>query len=214
MTLDGKIASRTGDSRWISNPASRKLVHALRGRVDAILVGAGTALADDPRLTVRPPGPRTPVRIVVDRHAQLACDSQLARTANETPVRVFVGPHADADRCNQLAQTGVDIVRCQQEEHAPMVLEVLQHCGQSGMTNVLVEGGGTLLGALHDGHLIDEIHAYIAPKLVGGRDAITPVAGHGLAAIHDSATWTVQSTQQVEDDFLIIARKTADSRAK
>jgi diaminohydroxyphosphoribosylaminopyrimidine deaminase/5-amino-6-(5-phosphoribosylamino)uracil reductase len=209
MTLDGKIASRTGDSRWISNAASRRRVHQLRGRVDAVIVGAGTALADDPRLTARPPGPRTATRIVVDRDAHLPIDSQLARTAREVPVRLFCGPNVARERVAQLADIGIEVIVCESCEKVAMAREVLEHCGRAEMTNVLVEGGGALLGALHDAELINEVHAFIAPKLIGGRDAITPVAGRGLASIKDSGSWFTQRTEQFEDNFLIVARKRA-----
>ena len=112
MTLDGKIAARTGDSRWISSPASRQLVHQLRGRMDAILVGRGTAAADDPQLTARPPGPRTALRIVVDTRASLSLASRLVRTAREVPVLVAVGPEAASADCANLQAAGCEVLVC------------------------------------------------------------------------------------------------------
>ncbi|MFO1091818.1 MAG: RibD family protein [Planctomycetaceae bacterium] len=100
MTLDGKLSTRTGDSKWISSEESRRIAHELRGRMDAIIVGIGTALADDPLLTARPPGPRVAMRVVLDSEARLPIDSQLVRTAaRDAPVLVAVGPRATIDRC-------------------------------------------------------------------------------------------------------------------
>ncbi len=112
MTLDGKIATRTGHSKWISNRQSREIVHQLRGRMEAIIVGAGTALADDPLLTARPRGSRTPTRIVVDAQGKLSADSQLARTARETPVLLATTSAGDASRLQTLEQLGVEVLHC------------------------------------------------------------------------------------------------------
>ncbi len=207
MTLDGKIATATGDSRWISSAESRRRVHLLRGRVDGIIVGAGTALADDPRLTARPEGVRTAVRIVIDRHAVLPLDSQLVRTANEVPLRVFVGPQTQKETIVALEGRGVQVVVCQSMDRVAMVCEVLKHCGEHGMTNVLVEGGGTLLGALHDAKQIDEAHVYVAPKILGGKDAFSPIAGEGFASMRQADGWSVQTIERIADDVLMVVRR-------
>lgn len=185
MTLDGKLATSTGDSKWISSEESRRIVHELRGRMDAIIIGIGTALADDPLLTARPPGPRTAVRIVVDSAARLPLNSQLVRTARETPVIVAVSPRADEDCCVQLAQAGVEIVKLDAGADVSLggLLSVL---GSRRMTHVLVEGGSRLLGAFLDDQLIDEVHAFVAPLLVGGSEAFSPMAGAGRSLMSDS----------------------------
>ncbi|WP_203328959.1 bifunctional diaminohydroxyphosphoribosylaminopyrimidine deaminase/5-amino-6-(5-phosphoribosylamino)uracil reductase RibD [Candidatus Laterigemmans baculatus] len=211
MTLDGKIATSTGDSRWISSPESRRRVHELRGRVDAVIVGAGTVLADDPQLTTRPPGHRVATRIVVDRHGTLAPDTQLVRTARQCPVRLFVGPDADAARMAKLQEAGVDVVRCEANGRVKMVETMLSHCGAAGMTNVLVEGGSALLGALRDAGQIDEAQVFVSPKIVGGQKAITPVAGIGLSAMSQAHGWETQSIERVDDDVHIIVRKRSKS---
>jgi diaminohydroxyphosphoribosylaminopyrimidine deaminase / 5-amino-6-(5-phosphoribosylamino)uracil reductase len=207
MTLDGKIATSTGDSRWISGPESRRRVHELRGRVDGIVVGAGTALADDPRLTARPPGLRKAVRMVVDRMAQLPLDSHLARTACELTTRLFVGPQADAKRVESLEALGVEVVRCQADSREGMIGELLDDSGKRGMTNLLVEGGGTLLGAFHDAGQIDEAHVFVAPKIIGGGNAISPIAGAGLSMISKSIGWETKSIECIGDDVLIIVQR-------
>ena len=117
MTLDGKIATRTGESRWISCKAARRIVHDLRGRVDAIVVGIGTALADDPLLTARPAGPRTAMRIVLDTRARLPLASQLVRTAGDVPVLVATGDEAPANDAAKLAGAGCEVVCCPGDDH-------------------------------------------------------------------------------------------------
>lgn len=181
MTLDGKLATRTGSSRWISGTASRALVQQIRGRVDAILVGRRTAELDDPLLTARPPGPRTATRIVLDTAATLSPSSKLARTADEAPVILAVGENAPEQRCQQLREQGIEIVALPGRSHAARLEALLEELGRRQMTNVLVEGGGQVLGTLLDLGAIDEVHAFVVPKLAGGESAPTPIAGQGIA---------------------------------
>lgn len=187
MTLDGKIATRTGDSRWISSKASRELVHALRGRVDAIIVGRGTAAADDPLLTARPPGPRTATRVVLDSQAALSSMSQLAQTTTEAPVLVVASGEAHPAELERLQRSGCETFICKGDTHAEQLAEMLDELGRRNMTNVLVEGGQTVLGALFDEQLVDEVHVFIAPKLIGSSEAPSPVGGAGLELM--SAAW-------------------------
>lgn len=203
MTLDGKIAARTGHSQWISNPDSRTVVHQLRGRMDAIVVGIGTALADNPLLTARPPGPRMALRVVLDSRARLPLDSQLVRTAKEHPLLVVVTNRADADSVRALQATGAEVVTVAADESGHCAnAEWLKDLAQRRLTNVLVEGGGSVLGSLWDDGLIDEVHAFVAPKLVGGSGA-SPIAGVGLAAISSHQTLRDVSVQRLSDDLLI-----------
>ncbi len=203
MTLDGKIATRTGSSQWISGEASREIVHEIRGRVDAILVGRETALADDPSLTARPPGPRTAVRIVCDTRAALSSDSQLVRTAKETPVLVAVGNEAaEADR-TRLSDAGCEVFVCEGTDHAARLDALLDELGRRRMTNVLVEGGGQLLGSLLDARRIDEVHAFIAPKLVGGTTAASPIGGTGIEQMAEALTLDEPEIRQVGQDVYV-----------
>lgn len=203
MTLDGKLATRTGDSRWISGEASRAVAHQLRGRVDAIIVGGNTARIDDPLLTARPPGPRVPLRVVIDSWAMLASDSQLVRTARETPVLVAVGPpstHSDRDR---LASHGCEPFLCDASNHAARFGQLLDELGRRRLTNVLVEGGSQLLGLCFDHGLVDEVHVFVAPKVIGGNEAPSPVAGVGRELMADSlALEEVAFTACGEDLYL------------
>ena len=167
MTLDGKIATRGGDSRWISTKASRQVVHQLRGRVDAIIIGRQTAAADDPLLTARPPGPRTALRVVADSRASLALASRLVRTAGETPLMLAVGPEAASGDCAALQAAGCEIMRFDDPNPQSRLEQLFIELGRRRMTNVLIEGGGQLFGSLFDAGMIDEVHVFIAPKLAG-----------------------------------------------
>ena len=203
MTLDGKIATRTGSSRWISGDASRKIAHALRGRVDAVLVGRNTAQRDDPLLTARPPGPRTALRVVVDTRASLPSQSQLVRTAREVPVLVAVGPEAEEADRRRLAEAGCEVLVCEGETHATRLDGLLSELGRRRMTNVLVEGGGRLLGSLFDAGAIDEVHVFLAPKLVGGTSAASPMAGDGIDEMSGALLLDKPEVRQVDSDVYV-----------
>ena len=194
MTLDGKIATSDGDSRWISGEASRSVVHQLRGRVDAIMIGSNTARRDDPLLTARPPGARTATRIIVDGRASLPIDSQLIRTLDEAPVLVAVGSDAVADDVTRLADAGCDVCRCDGESHLQRLRSLLAELACRKMTNVLVEGGGRLLANLHRIECIDEVHVFIAPKFVG-KTAATPMSGNDPAEVPHSAMRMADANQ-------------------
>ena len=206
MTLDGKIATRTGKSKWISGEASRQRVHLLRGRMDAIIVGVGTARADDPLLTVRVPGPRTPVRVVVDSAASLSLQSRLVKTLDEAPVLLAVSRNAPKERIERLRDAGVDVMVVESAEPKVDLRQLLEELGRRSMTNVLNEGGGQLLGAAFDDGLIDETHIFVAPKFAGGADAVTPVAGIGVEVIPEACQLITQTVEQVGDDIYIHGR--------
>jgi diaminohydroxyphosphoribosylaminopyrimidine deaminase/5-amino-6-(5-phosphoribosylamino)uracil reductase len=177
MTLDGKLATRTGSSQWISSLESRAIVHRLRGRVDAILVGAGTARCDDPLLTARPAGPRTATRIVL---GVVSPDCQLAKTVGDAPVISVVA------ESNATEADGVELLRVSGAGHAEQLAALLDQLGRRRMTNVLIEGGAGVLGAALDGRLIDEVHTFIAPKLAGGAAAPSPFGGKGIEAMTEA----------------------------
>jgi diaminohydroxyphosphoribosylaminopyrimidine deaminase/5-amino-6-(5-phosphoribosylamino)uracil reductase len=207
MTLDGKVASRSGDSMWISNEASRRIVHALRGRSDAIVVGSGTARHDDPLLTARPPGPRTPTRVVLDSRASLPLSSKLAVTADEAPVLVACGSHARSQDAERLRQAGIEVLFASNEtanaEGWFDVVWLLQELGSRGMTNVIVEGGPTVLGAFFDAGLIDEFHVFIAPKTLGGGAAPSALSGLGREKIRDASCIVPLQTRPLGGDIYV-----------
>ncbi len=205
MTLDGRIASRTGHSRWISGERSRRVVHDLRGRMDAVVVGAGTVRADDPLLTTRLPDdadpPRVATRVVLDGHASLPLDSQLVRTAPEVPCLLFATEAADPEAVAALSGRGVEVATVSASPgspHRPSVRAVLAELGRRHFTNVLVEGGGTLLGSFSDAGLVDEVHAFVAPKLLGaGR---SPVEGVGLPEVPRLPSLERLRVERLDDD--------------
>lgn len=205
MTLDGKLATRTGDSKWISSEAARAVVHALRSRVDAIVVGRGTVEADDPLLTARPAGARVATRVVLDSRASLSLESQLVRTASEAAVLVSAGPDASAAACDALRQRGVEVWQGKASSRRDRVGELLDELGQRQMTNVLVEGGAAVLGEFFDAGAVDEVHVFVAPKVVGGAE-LSPVAGIGVARMSDALPMAFQRIEAVGPDFYLHGR--------
>jgi len=202
MTLDGKTAVASGNSQWISSPGSRSLVHQLRGRMDAILVGIGTVLADDPQLTARPAGPRTAVRIVLDSKALLPLTSRLVQTAREVPVLVAVSEQAPEDRRGALEEQGCEVVVFPGDTHVT-IIPLLAELGRRDMTNLLVEGGGRVLGSFLDSGQVDQVEAYIAPILEGGDHPHTPARGRGTLRMSDAARLRNVAYGEVEGDLWV-----------
>lgn len=206
LTLDGKIASRSGDSQWISGEASREVVHQLRGQVDAILVGRGTAEQDDPLLTARPPGPRIATRVVLDSAARLSPDSKLAQTTDQWPLLIAVSEAAPVDRRKSLEARGAEIVKLPGDDHAARITALLDELGRRQMTNLLVEGGSQVFGTLLDVGAIDEVHVFIAPKLIGGADAPSAIAGLGLADMGHALALRNPKCEVLGDDVYVSSR--------
>ncbi len=200
MTLDGKIATRTGQSKWITGETPRAHVHKLRGRMDAILVGRGTLIADDPLLTARPPGPRTPARVVISATGNLPDSSKLLATIGDAPVLVFT---ANADRLIGWQLGGAEVIALPATTEGLDVGLALDELGRRGMTNVLVEGGGGLIGSFLDAGEIDEVHAFVAPQLFGGASAPSPVAGRGFGTVAEALRLQESTVEQIGDDVLI-----------
>jgi diaminohydroxyphosphoribosylaminopyrimidine deaminase / 5-amino-6-(5-phosphoribosylamino)uracil reductase len=202
MTLDGKTATSLGDSRWISGPRSRALVHEVRGRMDAILAGIGTVLADDPMLNARPPGPRIPARVILDSAARLPIDSQLARTVRDIPVWMAVTDRAPADRRQRLEALGCEILPFPGDGPVPIV-RVLEELGHRGVTNVLVEGGGTVLGAFLDAGEVDEVDVFLAPLIEGGPLGYSPARGLGHRSMAEALRLDRHEISLVDGDVRI-----------
>ena len=200
MSLDGKIATRTGDSQWISNEGSRARVHELRGRMDGILVGIGTALADDPLLTARPPGPRVACRVVLDSHGRLSPSSQLVRTARETPTLIVVSA-----ACEKLpAFPDCEVLPIAPDATGrPDLGCLLDEMGRRRWTNLLVEGGADVLGSFFDADAVDEVHLFVGPKLIGGANSKSPVAGIGMTRIEQCRAWRRDSLKTLGDDVYV-----------
>lgn len=197
MSLDGAMATGRRDQRWISSEASRDVVHGLRGRCDAILVGIGTALADDPLLTARPPGPRAPVRIVLDSEARLPPASRLVRTARESPVLVAVGPRAPADRVAALHTAGCEVWSGPAGDRPARMAALLGDLGARRHTNLLVEGGPRVLASFFGDRLVDEVWTFIAPRIIG-HGAAPP-----LPRLPDMPTIDIEQLDRVGGDVFL-----------
>jgi diaminohydroxyphosphoribosylaminopyrimidine deaminase/5-amino-6-(5-phosphoribosylamino)uracil reductase len=210
MTLDGKLATNTGDSQWISSETSRAVVHQLRGRVDAVVVGSRTACADNPLLTARPANladvKRIATRVVVDSAALIALESRLVQTATDVPVLLAGGNDASQDACNRLTSAGVEVFRCVGSSHDERIASLLDELGRRGMTNVLVEGGSQLLGTMFDMRIVDEVHVFIAPKLAGGTAAPGPVGGTGIERMSAALKLADITIEELDGDVYVHGR--------
>jgi diaminohydroxyphosphoribosylaminopyrimidine deaminase/5-amino-6-(5-phosphoribosylamino)uracil reductase len=211
MTLDGKVATRAGDSQWISGEASRALAHRWRASVDAVVVGIGTALADDPQLTARPEGTPTcpseqPRRVVFDSLARLPSDSRLLVAAAEIPLTVVVSRAAARADTDALEAAGVQVLVATGENEPARVRSALDQLGQLGVASLLLEGGPHLAGAFLDAGEIDEIRLFLAPLLFGGRTARDPLEGEGVESIADAVRALTFDCERVGEDLLVSAR--------
>ncbi|HEY5194588.1 MAG TPA: bifunctional diaminohydroxyphosphoribosylaminopyrimidine deaminase/5-amino-6-(5-phosphoribosylamino)uracil reductase RibD [Solirubrobacteraceae bacterium] len=211
MTLDGKVATRAGDSQWISGEESRLLAHTWRASVDAVIVGIGTALADDPQLTARPDGilaelPRQPRRVVFDSLARLPISSQLLSAADRVPLTVCVSRAAARSDTDALEAAGAQVLVATGENEPARVRSALDQLGASGVASVLLEGGPHLAGAFLDAGEIDEIRLFLAPILLGGRTARDPLEGEGVERISEALRALSFDCDRVGEDLLISAR--------
>jgi diaminohydroxyphosphoribosylaminopyrimidine deaminase/5-amino-6-(5-phosphoribosylamino)uracil reductase len=205
MSLDGQVATAAGDSRWISGEESRVLVHRWRAESDAVAVGVGTALADDPLLTARGPDlGRQPVRVVFDSGARLPLDSQLVRTAAEAPLLVIAGGDADRERLDRLREAGAEAVVAAGDTPAERVAAALAELGRRGLTSLLLEGGPVLAGAFLAAGEVDEARIFVAPLLIGGgRPAIE---GEGPPLVSEAQRALAFDAREVGEDVLLSAR--------
>jgi diaminohydroxyphosphoribosylaminopyrimidine deaminase / 5-amino-6-(5-phosphoribosylamino)uracil reductase len=207
MTLDGKVATRTGDSKWISTETSRELAHRWRSCVDAVAVGIGTALADDPQLTARIEGVhRQPRRVVFDSTARLPLDSQLVTRAPEIPLTVVVSRAAPRTATDALETAGADVVVATGENEPARIRSALDQLGAAEVSALLLEGGPHLAGAFLDAGEIDELRLFVAPLLLGGAAARDPLEGEGVERIGDALRALTLDCERVADDLLVSAR--------
>ncbi len=211
MTLDGKVATRAGDSQWISGESSRALAHRWRASVDAVVVGIGTALADDPQLTARPDGTpaepaEQPRRVVFDSLARLPPGSQLVAAAAEIPLTLVVSRAAARADTDALEAAGVQVLVATGENEPARVRSALDQLAQIGVASLLLEGGPHLAGAFLDAGEIDEIRLFLAPLLLGGRTARDPLEGEGVERISEALRALSFDCARVGEDLLVSAR--------
>ncbi len=202
QSIDGKIATRTGDSKWISSEQSRRWVHKLRGRVDAVIVGVGTALNDDPQLTCRAGRPsRVATRIVIDPQLRTPLRSALLRTAGQTPTMFVTCADAPSRRLAAVNRAGAEVLTVRKTRSGLDLQAMLAKLAARGMTNVLVEGGGRTLGLFYDRGLADEAVIFVARRLIGGSGAVSPLSGRGPASMADvKLTRRTQLSRMGDDD--------------
>ncbi|WP_273509008.1 bifunctional diaminohydroxyphosphoribosylaminopyrimidine deaminase/5-amino-6-(5-phosphoribosylamino)uracil reductase RibD [Planktotalea frisia] len=201
LTLDGRIATRTGDSQWITGPNARRAVHMMRARYDAVLVGAGTVRADDPSLTVRGLGiSHQPVRIVVSQGLNIPTENTLAKTAQEIPVWLCHGPNAPLERQKDWGSLGAQLIACESSESGLDPLSVLINLGSKGLTRVFCEGGGTLAASLLNADLVDRLVIHTAGVVIGG-DGRAGVASLDLDVLAHAARLKLVSHRKLGDDI-------------
>ncbi|MGI6451989.1 MAG: bifunctional diaminohydroxyphosphoribosylaminopyrimidine deaminase/5-amino-6-(5-phosphoribosylamino)uracil reductase RibD [Syntrophomonadaceae bacterium] len=207
MTLDGKIATYTGDSRWITGEKARQFVHQLRNNYDAIMVGIGTVLADDPLLNTRldMKETRDPVRVIIDGNLDLPEEGQIARSSINQRTLVFTARIEKADKARRLKAMGMEVIEVGGSPSQVPIDQVLDELGQREICSVLVEGGAELNAYLFEHKLVDKVYWFIAPKIIGGRNAVTPVAGNGLALMKDAMNLQDAEIERMDKDILITA---------
>jgi diaminohydroxyphosphoribosylaminopyrimidine deaminase/5-amino-6-(5-phosphoribosylamino)uracil reductase len=206
-SLDGKIGSATGDSRWITNQRSRRFVHRLRWALDAVLVGVGTVLADDPQLTPRIPGRagKKPLRVILDTNLRTPLESQVVRSTAEAPTLIATGPHPDRRLVGRFQEWGVEVLALPLEEGRVSPSDLLRELGSRQVTSLLVEGGGEVHGSFFRAGLVDKVYFFYAPKIIGGRDAVPLVGGRGAAVVGDSVALSRVRVRRFDGDILVEA---------
>lgn len=208
MTLDGKIATRTGASKWITGEAARNHVHQLRGRYAGILAGIGTVLADDPMLNCRIDGAHQPLRIILDSHLRIPMGSRLVRSAKEYPLLIVCNEsnrdrEEGTSRIQKLEEAGAKVWTLPEKNGHPDLNVLMQRLGEEKIDSVLIEGGGTVNEAALKAHIVHHVYAYIAPKIFGGEDAKTPVEGSGIRLPQECAQLRLAKITVLLNDMLL-----------
>jgi diaminohydroxyphosphoribosylaminopyrimidine deaminase / 5-amino-6-(5-phosphoribosylamino)uracil reductase len=209
MSLDGKVATQGGDSKWISSEGSRAVSHRWRASLDAVAVGIGTAIADDPQLTARIDGVhRQPRRVVFDSTARLPLDSKLVAEAREVPLVVVVSRAAPRGATDALETAGADVIVATGQNEPARIVSALDQLGSLDppVTSVLLEGGPHLAGSFMDAGEIDEVRLFIAPLILGGRTARDPLEGEGVDRVADAMRALTLTCEPLAGDVLVTAR--------
>ncbi len=207
MTLDGKVATRSGDSQWISGESSRARAHRWRAECDAVAVGIHTATIDDPLLTARIEGVSSqPSRVVFDSEASLSLDSQLVRSATEVPVMLVCSRAAARTSVDSLRNAGIEVIVTSGENEAARVAAALDELGARDVQSLLLEGGPHLAGVFLEAGEIDEARMFIAPLLAGGREARAAIEGQGVERIGDAMRAVRTDVERIDEDVLIVSR--------
>ena len=210
MTLDGKIATATGQSKWITNETSRAYGYKLRDIYDGIMVGINTVIEDNPMLTARVDGGKNPIRIVVDSSLKIDINANVVQDKSAKTI-VATTDKADKDKILKLQAQDVDVIVVDKDENDKVDIEkLLDILGQQNICSILVEGGATLSGSFVAKKLVDKVYFFIAPKIVGGKEAKTPVAGTGILNLQEALALKDIQIEKLEEDVLIIGRVDKD----
>ena len=205
QSLDGKVATKVGESKWITSKDARRFGHGLRNKADAILVGVGTVLADNPQLTCRVRGGRDPIRIILDSKARTPVDAhvvQLAR-ASKTPTWVVVGSKAPARKRAALERAGVETFSAKMHADKIDLKDLLLHLGERELLSILVEGGPTVLGSFFEQKAVNKLYAFVAPMLIGGVEALSSIGGAGPSHLLNAARLSQVEVENIGRDFLV-----------
>lgn len=209
MTLDGKIATVTGKSKWITGEISRARVQESRHKYMGIMVGINTVLEDDPMLTCRIEGGINPTRIICDSRCRIPLQSNIVKTAREVPTILAVNGSAELfeDKTKALENAGIKILQVDSEDAHIDISKLMTELGAMGIDSVMVEGGGTLNDSILKSGVVNEINVYIAPKIFGGETARTAVSGSGVEEVEDAHLFELRSMEQIDDDVLLVYKK-------
>lgn len=210
MTLDGKIATATGQSKWITNETSRAYGYKLRDIYDGIMVGINTVIEDNPMLTARVDGGKNPIRIVVDSSLKIDINANVVQDKSAKTI-IATTDKADKDKFLKLQAQDVDVIVVDKDKNDKVDIEkLLDILGQQNICSILVEGGATLSGSFVAKKLVDKVYFFIAPKIIGGKEAKTPVAGTGILNLQEALTLKDIQIEKLEEDILIIGRVDKD----
>jgi len=205
MSFDGKIATRTGDSQWITSEQARRRARSLRVDEGAVMVGIGTVIEDNPTLLGPDPDGPHPVRIIVDSRLRLPDGYDIVETAGKTRTIVACTEQASRQKKNKLRESGLEVIEVRGEERRVRFDQLIDRLAEQNLQSILVEGGGKLLGSAFERDLIDEVKVFIAPKVIGGSEAKTPVAGQGIREIKQAPDLKHVRVEWMEPDLLLKA---------
>jgi len=203
-SLDGKIATYKGESKWITSEKSRRLAHHLRDRVDAILVGVNTIIRDDPSLL--PPSKKNFARIVLDSSLRIPLKARILQDQDKADTFVFTTLRSDKDKLLQLEKKGIKVAIMGEEDGKVSLEEVLKKLGELEIMNLLVEGGGEVIGSFFEKRSVDKIFLFLAPRIIGGRGALTWVEGKGVGFLKETPFIEINSVKKIGADLLLEGR--------
>ena len=203
MSLDGKIATRTGESQWITGPAARERVHQLRSALTGIMVGVQTVIMDDPQLTSRIPGGKNPLRIIVDSTLRIPLEAKVLQNQDVAKTLIATTERADRNKAALLEAAGIEILTVPAKDGRTDLKALMSALGERGIDSILLEGGATLNFSALEADIVDKVQVYIAPKLIGGETAKTPVGGDGIEKLCQAFSVIELKASTVGEDILL-----------